>query len=42
VWTLIRRFDKQVFYVKSIQEPPLGMLDMKALDHSKPCFTAEI
>ncbi|KAK6720845.1 hypothetical protein SNK05_003938 [Fusarium graminearum] len=32
VWTLIRRFDKQVFYVKSIQEPPLGMLDMNIAD----------
>jgi hypothetical protein len=32
VWTLIRRFDKQVFYVKSIKEPPLGMLDMNIAD----------
>ena len=32
VWALIRRFDKQVFYVKSIDEPPLGMLDMNIAD----------
>lgn len=27
-WTLIRRFDKQVFHVKSIHSPPLANLDM--------------
>ncbi|KAH7129782.1 hypothetical protein B0J13DRAFT_132382 [Dactylonectria estremocensis] len=27
LWTLIRRFDKQVFRVKRIDEPPLGQLD---------------
>ncbi|KAF7546252.1 hypothetical protein G7Z17_g8555 [Cylindrodendrum hubeiense] len=28
LWTLIRRFDKQVFRVKRIDEPPLGQLDL--------------
>ncbi|KAI5456021.1 hypothetical protein BGZ63DRAFT_496930 [Mariannaea sp. PMI_226] len=28
LWTLIRRFDKQIFHVKQIQEPPLGELDL--------------
>ncbi|KAM6532500.1 hypothetical protein FSOLCH5_001923 [Fusarium solani] len=32
LWTLIRRFDKQVFYVRSIEEPPLGELDMNIAD----------
>ncbi|KAF5010457.1 hypothetical protein FDECE_3392 [Fusarium decemcellulare] len=32
LWTLVRRFDKQVFYVRSIEEPPLGELDMNIAD----------
>jgi hypothetical protein len=28
LWTLIRRFDKQIFHVKSIDTPPLAGLDM--------------
>lgn len=32
LWTLIRRFDKQVFYVRSIDEQPLGELDMNIAD----------
>lgn len=28
LWTLIRRFDKQMFHVKKIEEPPLGTLDL--------------
>ncbi|EWZ90664.1 hypothetical protein FOWG_08259 [Fusarium oxysporum f. sp. lycopersici MN25] len=35
VWALIRRFDKQVFYVRSIEEPPLGMLDMNIADEEE-------
>ncbi|WKT45098.1 Protein of unknown function DUF3292 [Fusarium oxysporum f. sp. vasinfectum] len=35
VWALIRRFDKQVFYVRSIKEPPLGMLDMNIADEEE-------
>lgn len=32
LWTLIRRFDKQVFHVKSIDEPPLANLDLNVAD----------
>lgn len=32
LWTLIRRFDKQVFCVKSIDETPLANLDMNVAD----------
>ncbi|KAM5352800.1 hypothetical protein ACJ41O_005522 [Fusarium nematophilum] len=32
LWTLIRRFDKQVFCVRRIDEPPLGDLDMNIAD----------
>ncbi|KAF4988987.1 hypothetical protein FGRMN_9423 [Fusarium graminum] len=35
VWTLLRRFDKQVFYVRSIDEPPLGALDMNIADEEE-------
>lgn len=32
LWTLVRRFDKQIFHVKSIEEPPLANLDMNIAD----------
>jgi hypothetical protein len=32
LWTLIRRFNKNSFHVKSIQEPPLADLDMNIAD----------
>ncbi|KAM4066328.1 hypothetical protein HRG_000442 [Hirsutella rhossiliensis] len=32
LWTLIRRFDKQIVHVKSIDEPPLANLDMNIAD----------
>lgn len=32
LWTLIRRFDKQVFYVKAVQDTPLANLDMNIAD----------
>lgn len=32
LWTLMRRFNKQVFHVKSIEEPPLANLDMNIAD----------
>ncbi|KAL6405906.1 hypothetical protein AUP68_10790 [Ilyonectria robusta] len=32
LWTLIRRFDKQVFRVKRIDEPPLDQLDLNIAD----------
>jgi hypothetical protein len=32
LWLLIRRFDKHVFHVRSIHEPPLGQLDMNIAD----------
>ncbi|WZH43993.1 uncharacterized protein QYS62_005007 [Fusarium acuminatum] len=35
VWTLLRRFDKQIFYVRSIDEPPLGDLDMNIADEEE-------
>ncbi|KAM0553947.1 hypothetical protein ACHAPJ_007019 [Fusarium lateritium] len=35
LWTLVRRFDKQVFYVRSIEEPPLGELDMNIADEEE-------
>ncbi|KAF4977206.1 hypothetical protein FZEAL_6234 [Fusarium zealandicum] len=35
LWTLIRRFDKQVFYVRSIEEAPLGDLDMNIADNEE-------
>ncbi|PKS08160.1 hypothetical protein jhhlp_005436 [Lomentospora prolificans] len=28
VWLLVRRFNKQIFHVKSLSEPPLGGLDL--------------
>lgn len=31
-WTLIRRFDKQVFHVKGVDTPPLANLDMNIAD----------
>ncbi|UNI15981.1 hypothetical protein JDV02_002462 [Purpureocillium takamizusanense] len=35
LWTLIRRFDKQVFHVKSIDTPPLANLDMNIADEEE-------
>lgn len=35
VWTLVRRFNKQVFLVKSLEEPPLGGLDMNIADEEE-------
>lgn len=32
LWTLVRRFDKQIFHVKSIDEPPLANLDLNIAD----------
>lgn len=32
LWTLLRRFNKQIFHVKSIQEPPLANLDLNIAD----------
>lgn len=32
LWTLVRRFDKQIFHVKSIDEPPLADLDLNVAD----------
>lgn len=32
LWTLVRRFDKQVFHVKAIDERPLADLDMNIAD----------
>lgn len=32
LWTLVRRFDKQIFHVKSIDEPPLANLDLNVAD----------
>ena len=32
LWTLVRRFDKVVFHVRSIQKPPLADLDMNIAD----------
>lgn len=33
LWTLIRRFDKQIFEVRAIDEPPLANLDMNTADN---------
>lgn len=35
IWTLVRRFDKQIFYVKSLDEPPLGDLDMNIAEEEE-------
>ncbi|KPM43162.1 hypothetical protein AK830_g3395 [Neonectria ditissima] len=35
LWTLIRRFDKQIFHVKSIEEPPLGTLDLTTAEEEE-------
>lgn len=32
LWTMTRRFNKQIFHVKSIEEPPLANLDMNIAD----------
>ncbi|KAI9155507.1 hypothetical protein HJFPF1_08091 [Paramyrothecium foliicola] len=35
LWTLIRRFDKHTFHVKSIKEPPLANLDMNIAENEE-------
>ncbi|GKT94423.1 LOW QUALITY PROTEIN: hypothetical protein Ct61P_12273 [Colletotrichum tofieldiae] len=35
LWILVRRFDKQIFHVKSISEPPLANLDMNIADEEE-------
>ena len=35
LWTLIRRFNKHSFHVKSIEEPPLANLDMNVADNEE-------
>jgi len=35
LWILVRRFDKQIFHVKSIAEPPLANLDMNIADEEE-------
>jgi len=35
LWTLIRRFDQQIFHVKSIEEPPLADLDLNIADEEE-------
>lgn len=32
LWTMVRRFNKQIFHVKSIEEPPLANLDLNIAD----------
>ncbi|KAF6812947.1 hypothetical protein CPLU01_14777 [Colletotrichum plurivorum] len=35
LWILVRRFDKQIFHVKSITEPPLASLDLNIADEEE-------
>lgn len=35
LWTLVRRFNKQIFYVRRIQNPPLAELDLNISDHDE-------
>ncbi|KAF7553860.1 hypothetical protein G7Z17_g3325 [Cylindrodendrum hubeiense] len=35
LWTLIRRFDKQVFHVKRLKRPPLGQLDLNIAEEEE-------
>lgn len=35
LWTLIRRFNKQMYHVKSLPEPPLGGLDLNIADEEE-------
>ena len=35
LWTLVRRFNKQVFYVRRIENPPLAELDLNISDHDE-------
>lgn len=35
LWALIRRFDKQIFHVKSIPEPPLAELDLNIAEEEE-------
>lgn len=37
-WILIRRFEKQVFHVKSINSPPLANLDMNVVARERDSF----
>ncbi|KAB8292447.1 hypothetical protein EYC80_008167 [Monilinia laxa] len=35
LWTLVRRFNKQMYHVKSLPEPPLGGLDLNIADEEE-------
>merc|ERR1712093_298216 len=35
LWTLIRRFNKQMYHVKALPEPPLGGLDLNIADEEE-------
>ncbi|KAM3065561.1 hypothetical protein ACMFMF_011045 [Clarireedia jacksonii] len=35
LWTLIRRFNKQIYHVKSLPEPPIGGLDLNIADEEE-------
>ncbi|KAK0102957.1 hypothetical protein ONS95_000851 [Cadophora gregata] len=35
LWTLIRRFNKQMYHVKALAEPPLGGLDLNIADEEE-------
>lgn len=35
LWTMVRRFNKQVLHVKSIDKPPLANLDFEIADHEE-------
>ncbi|TAQ85817.1 hypothetical protein B7494_g5863 [Chlorociboria aeruginascens] len=35
LWTLIRRFNKQMYHVKALSEPPLGGLDLNIADEEE-------
>lgn len=35
LWTLIRRFNKQMYHVKAIPEPPIGNLDLNIADEEE-------
>lgn len=39
LWTMVRRFNKQIFHVKSIDEPPMANLDLNIADDEE--FTPE-
>ncbi|TVY26752.1 hypothetical protein LHYA1_G004408 [Lachnellula hyalina] len=35
LWTLVRRFNKQMYHVKSLPEPPIGGLDLNIADEEE-------